>query len=162
MRIGIGLGSNLGDRGAELSKARNWLRGIDPSAKFSSEYETDPVDCHPGTPAFRNQVAELNWTGSLEVLLQWMQEYEISRGRKTVRRVNEPRPLDLDLLYAGRNWIKNSRLNLPHPRMAERRFVIEPLAELSPGLRIAGLPGTVLEVATWLRGKRGPLCRRIV
>jgi len=76
--------------------------------------------------------------------------------------VNEPRPLDLDLLYAGRNWIKNSRLNLPHPRMAERRFVIEPLAELSPGLRIAGLPGTVLEVATWLRGKRGPLCRRIV
>lgn len=69
-----------------------------------------------------------------------MQEYEISRGRKTVRRVNEPRSLDLDLLYAGRNWIKNPRLNLPHPRMAERRFVIEPLAELSPGLRIAGLP----------------------
>ena len=124
MRIGIGLGSNLGNRGAELAKARTWLRGIDVGAKFSSEYETAPVDCPPGTPPFRNQVAEMNWTGRLETLLQWMQEYEISRGRKTVRRVNQSRPLDLDLLYAGRNWIKSPRLNLPHPRMAERLFVM--------------------------------------
>jgi len=162
MRVGIGLGSNVGDRGAELAKARNWLRSLDPSAQFSSEYETDPVDCPPGTPAFRNQVAELNWTGSLEVLLQWMQEYERSRGRKTVRKVNDPRLLDLDLLYAGRNWVKNPRLDLPHPRMAERRFVMEPLAELCPGRRIAGLPGTVWETANWLKGRGGPGCRRIV
>ena len=162
MRIGIGLGSNLGNRGAELAKARTWLRGIDVGAKFSSEYETAPVDCPPGTPPFRNQVAEMNWTGRLETLLQWMQEYEISRGRKTVRRVNQSRPLDLDLLYAGRNWIKSPRLNLPHPRMAERLFVMEPLAELCPGRRISGLPGTVGETAAWLREKRGPECRRIV
>lgn len=145
-----------------MAKARTWLRGIDVGAKFSSEYETAPVDCPPGTPPFRNQVAEMNWTGRLETLLQWMQEYEISRGRKTVRRVNQSRPLDLDLLYAGRNWIKSPRLNLPHPRMAERLFVMEPLAELCPGRRISGLPGTVGETAAWLRGKRGPECRRIV
>ena len=91
MRIGIGLGSNVGDRAKQLALARRWLRGLDIGARFSSEYETSPVDCAPGTPRFRNQVGEINWSGSLENLLQWMQEYERSCGRKTVRGKNEPR-----------------------------------------------------------------------
>jgi 2-amino-4-hydroxy-6-hydroxymethyldihydropteridine diphosphokinase len=129
MRIGIGLGSNVGDRAKQLALARRWLRGLDVGARFSSEYETSPVDCALGTPRFRNQVGEINWSGSLENLLQWMQEYERSCGRKTVRGKNEPRVLDLDLLYAGRNWIQNPRLEIPHPRMGARRFVMEPLAD---------------------------------
>ena len=73
MRIGIGLGSNVGDRAKQLALARRWLRGLDVGARFSSEYETSPVDCPPGTPPFWNQVGEINWSGSLETLLQWMQ-----------------------------------------------------------------------------------------
>lgn len=93
MRIGIGLGSNVGDRAKQLALARRWLRGLDVGARFSSEYETSPVDCAPGTPPFWNQVGEINWSGSLETLLQWMQDYERSCGRKTVRGKNEPRVL---------------------------------------------------------------------
>lgn len=161
MRIGIGMGSNVGDRARELALARGWIRGLDAGARFSSEYETAPVECPDGSPPFRNQVGEIHWSGSLEALLQWMQEYERSRGRRSVRRKNEPRTLDLDILFAGRNWVQSPRLDLPHPRMGERRFVMEPLAELCPGRKIAGLPGTVLETANWLRGRGGALCRRI-
>jgi len=161
MWIGIGLGSNIGDRGRELALARRWIQSLDAGARFSSEYETSPVDCPNGSPPFRNQVAEIQWRGSLDALLQWMQEYERSRGRRAVRKKNEPRVLDLDLLFAGRNWVQNPRLALPHPRMGERRFVMEPLAELSPGRRIAGLPGTVWETACWLRSQGGAVCQRI-
>jgi 2-amino-4-hydroxy-6-hydroxymethyldihydropteridine diphosphokinase len=161
MRVGIGLGSNVGDRSNELAWARRWLRGLDPAAKFSSEYETEPVGCAPGTPGFRNQAAEILWRGSLENLLQSMQDYERSRGRKTVRGVNEPRALDLDILYAGDMKVRTGRMEIPHPRMAARRFVMEPLAEICPERRIPGLPGTVGESVRWLRAKGGSVCRRI-
>lgn len=151
MQIGIGLGSNVGDRSEELEKARRWLRSLDPGVKFSSEVETDPVGCLPGSPYFLNQVAELLWGGSLVALLDNLQSYERSRGRKTLRSRNEPRQMDLDLLYAGGQRVRTPRLALPHPRMAQRRFVMEPLAEICPGRRIAGLPGTVGETACWLR-----------
>jgi len=161
MRVGIGLGSNVGDRSNELALARRWLRSMDPSAKFSSEYETEPVGCAPGTSGFRNQAAEIFWRGSLENLLQSLQEYERSRGRKTVRGVNEPRALDLDILYAGDMKVRTVRMEIPHPRMAVRRFVLEPLAEICPERRIPRLPGTVGESARWLRAKGGSVCHRI-
>ncbi|MCX6936094.1 MAG: 2-amino-4-hydroxy-6-hydroxymethyldihydropteridine diphosphokinase [Verrucomicrobia bacterium] len=161
MRVGIGLGSNVGDCAAELAKAREWLRGLDAGMRVSSEYETEAVGCVCGTPVFRNQAVEICWRGSLESLLGGLQDYERSRGRQTVRKVNEPRTVDLDLLYADECRVKTARLELPHPRMAERRFVMEPLAEICPGRRISGLPGTVLETAVWLRKKGGSACRRI-
>ncbi len=155
MRVGIGLGSNVGDRSAELAKARGWLRGFDPGAKFSSEVETEPVDCLPGSPSFLNQVAEIVWGGRIGGLLDQTQNYERSRGRRTLRLRNEPRRMDLDLLYAGDMKMRTSRLEIPHPRMGQRRFVMELLAEICPERRIAGLPGTVGETACWLRGQRG-------
>ena len=78
MRVGIGLGSNVGDRSEELAKARRWLCGFDPGAKFSSEVETEPVDCLPGSPSFLNQVAEIVWGGRVEGLLDQTQNYERS------------------------------------------------------------------------------------
>ena len=162
MRVGIGLGSNVGDRSNELARARRWLRSLDPAAKFSSEYETEPVACAPGTAGFRNQVAEILWRGSLDNLLQTMQEYERSRGRKAVRGVSEPRALDLDILYADNQKIQTARMEIPHPRLNTRRFVVEPLAEICPERRIPGLPGTVGESARWLVGKGGAGCCRIV
>ena len=162
MRVGIGLGSNVGDRSNELALARQWLRGLDPGARFSSEYETEPVGCVPGTAGFRNQAAEIRWGGSLENLLQGMQDYERSRGRRTIRAVNEPRALDLDILYAGGFVVRTSRMEIPHPRMAGRQFVMEPLAEICPERKIPGLPGSVGETARWLGAKGGSACRRIV
>ena len=161
MRVGIGLGSNLGTRTEELAAARVWLRGLDPGARFSAIYESEAVDCLPETPAFLNQTAEIRWNGSLVGLLDLLQAYERGRGRKTVRGRNRPRPLDLDLLYADQNQIQTPRLRLPHPRMGGRRFVMEPLAEICPERRIPGLPGTVRETAGWVGARVGDLCRRI-
>jgi len=159
MRVGIGLGSNLGTRTTELSAARTWLRSLDPGARFSGVYETEAVDCPVGSPAFLNQVAEISWNGSMTRLLDLLQDYERHRGRKTVRGWNHPRALDLDLLYAEGQAARTLRLQVPHPRMGWRRFVMEPLAEICPGRKIPGLPGTVRETAGWLR--KGEICRRI-
>ena len=162
MRVGIGLGSNVGDRSNELARAREWLRSLDPAARFSSEYETEPVGCACGTPGFRNQASEIRWRGSLENLLQSLRDYERSRGRKAVRGLNEPRALDLDILYADDFRVRSMRLEIPHPRMAQRRFVMEPLAEICPERKVPGLPGTVGETARWLGARGGAACRRIV
>ena len=161
MRVGIGLGSNLGTRTEELARARRWLRSLDPGARFSGVYETEAVDCPPGSSGFLNQVGEISWNGSLTSLLDLLQAQEWSHGRKAVRGRNEPRPLDLDLLYADDRVVRTGRLQLPHPRMGSRRFVMEPLAEICPGRRVPGLPGTVKETAGWLRSKGGESCRRI-
>ena len=161
MHVGIGLGSNLGTRTEELAAARSWLRSLDPGARFSGIYETEAVDCLPGTPAFLNQAAEIRWSGSLLGLLDLLQAYERSRGRKSVRGRNQPRALDLDLLYADGKELRTERLRLPHPRLGMRRFVMEPLAEICPERRIPGLAGAVGETAGWLRSKGGKLCRRI-
>lgn len=161
MRVGIGLGSNLGTRAEELAAARNWLRSLDPGVKISGVFETEAVDCPGGSPAFLNQAAEIRWNGSLTGLIDLLQAYERSRGRRTVRGRNQPRPVDLDLLYADRAEIRTTRLCLPHPRLGGRRFVLEPLAEIRPERRIPGLPGTVKEVAGWLRAEGGESCRRI-
>ena len=161
MRVGIALGSNQGTRTQELASARAWLRSLDPGARFSGVYETEAVDCPVGSPGFLNQVGEISWKGSLTVLLDLLQEYERSRGRKSVRVRNQPRPLDLDLLYADGRAVKTDRLQLPHPRMGSRRFVMEPLAEICPERRVPGLPGSVKETAGWLRSRGGESCRRI-
>jgi len=161
MRVGIALGSNLGTRTEELALARTWLRSLDAGARFSGVHETEAVDCPPGSPGFLNQAAEISWRGSIFCLLDLCQVYERSRGRKTVRGRNQPRALDLDLLYTGRREVRTERLRLPHPRLGKRRFVMEPLAEICPERRIPGLPGTVGETAGWLRSKGGESCRRI-
>ena len=161
MRVGIALGSNLGTRNEELALARAWLRSLDAGARFSGVYETEAVDCPPDSPGYLNQAAEISWRGSLSGLLDLCQAYERSRGRKTVRGRNQPRALDLDLLYADWKEVRTERLRLPHPRSGQRRFVMEPLAEICPERRIPGLAGTAGETAGWLRSKGGESCRRI-
>ena len=161
MRVGIGLGSNLGTRSKELASVRAWLKSLDPGVRFSGVYETEAVDCPPGSPGFLNQAAEISWNGSLGSLLDLCQAYERSRGRRTVRGRNQARALDLDLLYADGKLVRTDRLQLPHPRLGTRRFVLEPLMELCPERRIPGLAGTVGETACWLRSKGGDSCRRI-
>ena len=140
----IGLGSNLGDRCRHLEEGLAGLRdaGIRP-IEISSVWETEPVDS-PSTCWFWNMAIKVEaHTGPLEVL-EALQGIEHRAGRERSVR-NGPRTLDLDLLMLGDLVFDDDRLSLPHPRMWQRRFVLEPLAEIEPALvnPITGL--TVVE-----------------
>jgi 2-amino-4-hydroxy-6-hydroxymethyldihydropteridine diphosphokinase len=133
----VGLGSNLGDRAAHLRRALAGLRGSPGMrlAAVSAFRETEPVG-GPPQGRYLNAVARIECTlgprRALERLLRL--ERRQGRARGTVR--DAPRPLDLDLLLYGAARLESPELTLPHPRLEERRFVLEPLAEIAPALRL--------------------------
>jgi 2-amino-4-hydroxy-6-hydroxymethyldihydropteridine diphosphokinase len=146
MRAGIALGSNLGDRLRTLRKARaeiERLPNIKPPILSSSIYETAPVGCEPGASSFLNAVMEVGYAGEPGDLLKWLREIEASLGRPPAHAKNTSRTLDLDVLYFGDVSIATAELQLPHPRMHERRFVLEPLNEIRPELVLPGHTETV-------------------
>jgi 2-amino-4-hydroxy-6-hydroxymethyldihydropteridine diphosphokinase len=130
----VALGSNLGDREASL---RAGLRGMAAEGlaveAWSSVWETEPVDS-PVPLWFLNMVARIRTARGPFEVLDLLQEIERRVGGVRTARRNAPRVLDLDLLLLGEHRIDEPRLQLPHPRMWERRFVLEPLAELAPEL----------------------------
>jgi 2-amino-4-hydroxy-6-hydroxymethyldihydropteridine diphosphokinase len=137
MRAGIGLGSNLGDRLANLQSARRKILGLSGvTSPFlpSSAYETDPVGCEPGAGKFLNAVLEIGFDGEPEHLLRELRAIETSLGRQRARERNTSRTIDLDLLYFGDRVMNRGELQLPHPRIGSRRFVLAPLAEIRPDL----------------------------
>jgi 3-oxoacyl-[acyl-carrier protein] reductase len=129
----VGLGSNLGDRQSNLDRA---IQALQEDAhvevtQISSYYETEPVDGPPGQPDFLNAVVELQTDLDPEELLEVLQGIEQDLGR--VRRERHgPRTIDLDLLLYGNVVQDRPELTIPHPRMHERGFVLEPLAEIAP------------------------------
>jgi 2-amino-4-hydroxy-6-hydroxymethyldihydropteridine diphosphokinase len=130
----LGLGSNLGDRRSNLNRARERIESPECHIlRASSLYETAPRDVLD-QPKFLNQVIEVD-TGLFPRMLHTrLQQIEREIGRKpTVPK--GPRVIDLDILLFGNSVIATAALEIPHPRMAERRFVLEPLAELAPDLR---------------------------
>lgn len=132
----IGLGSNLDDPHAQLDRAVvNLARthGIQVQ-KTSSYYRTAPWG-DAEQPDFINAVVQIDTTLSADALLTELVRIEIAAGRVRARRWG-PRTLDLDLLLYGDAVCDTGRLQLPHPRMHERRFVLEPLAELAPQVSI--------------------------
>ncbi|PTY00850.1 2-amino-4-hydroxy-6-hydroxymethyldihydropteridine diphosphokinase [Verrucomicrobia bacterium LW23] len=144
-RVGIALGSNLGDRGALIEQGFAFLRALAegssaPHLHFlaSPVWLTEPVDCPPGSPPFLNAVAEIATSLSANDLLAALQGFERDLGRPEVRPVNAPRPLDLDILYYGGERIATERLTVPHPRIAHRLFVLVPLAAIRPELVLPG------------------------
>ena len=138
MRAFVGLGSNLGEREATLWQALEGLgatEGIEVVA-VSSFRETDPVGV-VDQPRFVNAAAALETSLSPRELLERLLDVERSLGRD--RAVEErwgPRTLDLDLLLYGGESIDEPGLEVPHPRLTERAFVLEPLLELDPDLRL--------------------------
>ncbi len=132
----IALGSNLGDRAAHLRQAVDGLRataGVDVRG-VSTDFENPAVGGPPGAPSFLNAVAAVETILPPHELLETMLEIERSLGR--VRRAKwEPRVIDLDLLLYGDQLIDEPGLTVPHPLMGERRFVLQPLAEIAPSLR---------------------------
>ncbi len=160
MECGIALGSNAGDRVACLSAAVALLRRRDPLLELSPVYETEPVDCPEGSPPFLNAAAILQWDGGPEELLGFLRGIEQHLGRPAVRPRNAPRPIDLDILYAGETVSREETLILPHPRLHLRRFVLLPLAGLRPELRLPGFPLTIRELLEALP-EDGPPPRRV-
>lgn len=135
----IGLGSNLGDREQTIRRALERLgadREIDVVA-VSSLRETDPVG-YVDQPRFLNGVAALRTTLDPQELLARLQAVENDLGRDRSRPRFGPRTIDLDLLLFGSEQIDEPELVVPHPRLAERRFVLEPLFELESGLEVPG------------------------
>jgi 2-amino-4-hydroxy-6-hydroxymethyldihydropteridine diphosphokinase len=133
----LGLGSNLGDREGTLLRAIEALRVIPEveSVVLSSIFETAPVG-GPAQGDFCNAVVRCETSLTPQALLMEMQRIESELGR-TREVVNGPRTIDLDLLMYGQLHLSEPNLELPHPRMQDRRFVIEPLADLQPDLLLA-------------------------
>jgi 2-amino-4-hydroxy-6-hydroxymethyldihydropteridine diphosphokinase len=129
----VALGSNLGDRRAHLDFAASRLRSLLTNLRVSRYYETDPIDVSGPQPLFLNASA----VGSTEVpardLLHALLSIEAERGRERPH-PGAARTLDLDLVLYGHFVLNEPELAVPHPRFRERRFVLEPLAEIAPEL----------------------------
>jgi 2-amino-4-hydroxy-6-hydroxymethyldihydropteridine diphosphokinase len=136
MRIGIALGSNLGDRLANLSSARKGIVDLvgDKALQMSPVYETEAIGCEPGAGKFLNAVLEIDYDADPTELLEELIRVEESLGRDRDRARNVSRKIDIDLLYADELNVQNERLQLPHPRMHLRKFVLQPLADIRPDL----------------------------
>ena len=134
----VGLGANLGDaRGSLVQAIEECARlPLTRLVRRSSFYRSAPLG-HAGQPDFINAVAHLETGLTARELLQSLLAIEKLHGR-TREFPNAPRTLDLDLLLHGEDRISEPGLAIPHPRMHERRFVLEPLAEIAPRLRIPG------------------------
>jgi 2-amino-4-hydroxy-6-hydroxymethyldihydropteridine diphosphokinase len=153
----LSLGSNLGDREVALRAALRLLQASDLRiVRFSPIYETEPQDLK-AQPWFLNLVVEAETDLFPRQLLARVQKIERQLGRKrTVAK--GPRSIDIDILLYGDSVISTADLVVPHPRMAERRFVLEPLAQLTPELRHPVLKRTIREL---LAGTQGQAVRPI-
>jgi 2-amino-4-hydroxy-6-hydroxymethyldihydropteridine diphosphokinase len=133
----VGLGANLGDRRATIEEA---LRRLDTEdgirvTAASTLRETDPVG-YTDQPAFLNGAARLETTLGPRELLDRLLAVERALGRERTGPRFGPRTIDLDLLLYGDETVDEAGLTVPHPRLAERRFALEPLVELDPGLTL--------------------------
>jgi 2-amino-4-hydroxy-6-hydroxymethyldihydropteridine diphosphokinase len=137
MRAGVALGSNLGERLANLRNARKEIVALNralPPLRCSAIYETEPVDCEKGAPKFFNAAIEFGYSGQAQELRRELAGIERILGRPAGHARNVSRPIDLDLLYFGELVIETPELRLPHPRIVEREFVLRPLADIRPDL----------------------------
>ncbi len=129
----VALGANLGDAGATLQRAMDAINAL-PSTQVtarSSLYRTAPLDS--GGPDYINAVVRIETGLAPDGLLRALQALELSEGRERPWR-NAPRTLDLDVLLYADLTVNSDTLDIPHPRMKERAFVLVPLAEIAPGL----------------------------
>ncbi|MCB1606858.1 MAG: 2-amino-4-hydroxy-6-hydroxymethyldihydropteridine diphosphokinase [Xanthomonadales bacterium] len=159
----VAFGSNLGDPAAQLRRAAGQLQQLPQVSGFrgSSIYRS-PAMGGPEQPDYCNAVAQIDWDGDAEALLKALMALESAAGRRRQPGLrNTPRTLDLDLLLFADQILDLPQLQIPHPRMLQRAFVLVPLAELSPELVIPGhgsiggyLPRVVDQVLERLPGLR--------
>ncbi|MEY5012962.1 MAG: 2-amino-4-hydroxy-6-hydroxymethyldihydropteridine diphosphokinase [Verrucomicrobiota bacterium] len=161
-RAGIALGSNLGDRMANLCEAMRLIAEIaDKTSPFlkAAIYQTEPLHCPPDSPNFLNTVVEISFDGNAEELLEKTRAIETQMGRTPNPQRNAPRLIDLDILYFGQERHDSTHLTLPHPRMHERRFVLQPLSDIRPDLILPGHSKTVASLLDELSSDEAPLVK---
>ena len=149
MRTAVALGSNIGDRLENLRAARKAifdLANVKSPILSSAVYETEPVGCEPGAGKFLNAVVEFEYEGDPARLLEQLIQVEEALGRKRDHSQNVSRTIDIDLLYCGDRRINDERLQLPHPRLHLRTFVLRPLADIHPDLVLSGEKKTVSDL----------------
>jgi len=157
MRFGIALGSNLGDRLQNILAARSLLAERCRIVAAAPVYRSAPVDCAVGDPEFYNTVLEIETELDPEQLLRFTQSIEAQLGRTAKVRANAPREIDLDLLYSGNLITATEDLHLPHPRLSERRFVLQPLADIRPSLCLPAQQKTIAQQLADLQSSEPPL-----
>ena len=157
MKVGLGLGSNLGDRLRRLQQAKAYLLSLSPEQwhRASPLYETEPVGCPPNSPKFFNAVLEIEFSGAPRTLMKKVQDYEDAHGRNRDLPTNAARPIDIDILYFGEREVLEKDLVIPHPRLAERRFLLVPLATIRPDLIVKGTGRTVKMLLRELPAREG-------
>jgi len=131
--IYVALGSNIGDREERVLHAVHKMRAFANVKKISTLGETEAEGTNKGQPKFINAVVELDTAYEPEEVLDELLRIEEELGRDISEKgKNLPREIDLDLIVYGNEIVNTERLQVPHPRMTERQFVIAPLAELNP------------------------------
>jgi 2-amino-4-hydroxy-6-hydroxymethyldihydropteridine diphosphokinase len=151
MRTAVALGSNIGDRLENLRAARKAVLGlanVEPPILSSAVYETEPVGCEPGAGKFLNAVVELEYDDDPQRLLEQLIQIEEALGRKRDHPRDISRTIDIDLLYCGGRLINDKRLQLPHPRLHLREFVLRPLADIRPNLMLPNQKKSIRELLT--------------
>ena len=149
----IALGANFGDARDNVDRAILRLQELSAKPlKKSSLWQTAPMDCPPGSPTFVNAVVALvpQPNERPETLMPRLKALEQEFGRRPKQVLNEPRPLDLDLISFGDEVRDRLELRLPHPRAHLRRFVLQPLNEIAPDLILPGQTKTVAELLSHL------------
>jgi 2-amino-4-hydroxy-6-hydroxymethyldihydropteridine diphosphokinase len=149
----VALGSNLGDSRRIIFEAMARLEKIsDRPLLKSSLWQTTPVNCPPNSPLFVNAVVGLaqRKNETPESLLQKLRTLEKEFGRPRKKILNEPRPLDLDLIAFGTETRNSPGLILPHPRAHLRRFVLQPLSDIAPDFILPGQSKTVAQLLAGL------------
>lgn len=145
-RVGFSLGSNLGDRLATLERVCDYLSELFGSLRLSQVYETVPIGCPAGSPAYLNACVEVSTNMEPPAILRCCQEIEKDLGRTRSGVYGEPRTCDIDFLYCGDLTYRTPELTLPHPRTHLREFVLRPLCDIDPLLKLPGLQLTVQQL----------------
>jgi 2-amino-4-hydroxy-6-hydroxymethyldihydropteridine diphosphokinase len=150
--IYLGLGSNLGSREDNLKKAIDEISHRLKMIKVSSIYDTAPIG-DENQPRYLNMVCEVFTTLPPPSLMALLQGFELKLGRLPAKK-NAPRPIDIDILIFGTTVLNTPELTIPHPRMAEREFVLAPFAEIAPDIEHPVLHKTIKQLYITVAGQQ--------